>query len=220
MTDLAQQNLKQPEQTDWNTAYSNASKYQAPPPSIGADGKPIVYYGTIKEFAPADPDQGYLNFTADFILTRSGPFDGTRIRTWASTRPFQKRNKDTGELEAVKGNPNSLGKLLKAAGLQVTPQTNDEYVLATRQINGKVFGFTTDWKAKNKDTGEVIVGYNSFPDDPERPGMKKSILRAGDVYNETDSKGNVIGQKVVQSEILFANPQLKYFQDATPKVSR
>lgn len=212
--DIAQQNLREPEQVDWENAFKS-SKYTVPPPAFGPDGKPIVYYGTASEIKETDADQGFLNFQIDLSLVRSGSYDGHRVRTWASTRPFSKRNKETGQLEPIKGNPNALAKFLLAAGLQAKPQTNDQYRATVRAVNGKAIGFTIDWEARNKDTGESIRGYNAFPDDPDRPGQKKAILKAGDVYNELDAKGVIVGQKVVQSEILFANPRLKYFQDAT-----
>lgn len=212
--DLAQQNLKEPEQLDWESAFKS-SKYEVPPPALGPDGKPIVYYATTSEVKESDADQGYLNFQIELSLTRSGTFDGRRVRTWASTRPFQRRDKETGQLTPLKGNPNALAKFLRAAGLQAKPQTNNEYRATVRAVNGKAIGFTIDWEARNKDTGETIRGYNAFPDDPDRTGQKKAILKAGDVYNELDQKGNIIGQKTVQSEILFANARVKYFQDAT-----
>jgi hypothetical protein len=216
-TDISQQSLKEPAQVDWETAFKS-SKYEVPPPALGPDGKPITYYGVSSDIKETDADQGYLNFVIDLALTRAGSFDGRRVRTWASTRPFQKRAED-GTLVPVKGNPNALAKFLRAAGLQAKPQTNSEYRATVRAVNGKAIGFTIDWEARNKDTGETVRGYNAFPDDPERPGQKKAILKAGDIYNELDSKGNIIGQKQVQSEILFANARLKYFQDAT-KTSR
>jgi hypothetical protein len=218
MTDIGQQNLREPEQLDWDTAFSS-SKYQAPPPAEGPDGRSITYYGTLAEAKEVEGDEGYLNYQVDLNIVKSGSHDGQRVRTWASTRPFQRRNRETGALEPVKGNPNKLANLLRAAGVAARPQTNAEYRASVRAVNGKAIPFTIDWEAKNRETGETIKGYKSFPDDPERPGQRKSILRAGDVYNEVDSKGNIIGTKTVTSEILFANPRLRYFQD-TPKVSK
>jgi len=217
--DIAQQNLKEPEQLDWDSAFSG-SKYQAPPPAVGQDGKAIVYYGVVKEAKQTDADEGYLNFQMDLSLTRAGSYDGVRVRTWASTRPFQRKNRETGALEPVKGNPNKLGSFLKAAGLQAKPQTNSEYIASVKSINGRAIPFTLDWEAKNKDTGEVVRGFINFPDDPERPGQKKSILRAGDVVTERDSKGVITGTRTIQSEVLFANPRVKYFQDSTRSQSR
>jgi hypothetical protein len=212
--DIAQQNLKEPEKLDWESAFSS-SKYQVPPPALGPDGKPIVYYGTVADLKEVEADQGFLNFQIDLSIVRSGSADGRRVRAWISTRPFTKKDPETGEQKPLKGNPNKLATFLRSAGLQAKPQTNNEYRASVRAVNGKAIPFTIDWEARNKDTQETVRGYNAFPDDPERPGQKKAILKSGDVYNELDSKGNVIGQKVVQSEILFANPRLKYFQDST-----
>ena len=217
--DIAQQGLREPEQTDWDSAYSG-SKYQAPPPAVGPDGRSIVYYGTVDSVKASDPDDGYLNYEIDLKIVRSGSHDGSRIRTWASTRPFMRRDKQTGELVAQRGNPNKLGSFLRAAGLQAKPQTNDQYAASVRSVNGKAIPFTIDWVAKNKETGEVVRGFLNFPEDPERPGQRKSILKAGDVVTERDREGNITGTKTIASEVLFANAQLRYFQDPTPKVQK
>lgn len=216
MTDasIAQQNLKEPEQVDWNN-YNSGSTYQPPPPALGADGKAITYYG-VAEVQAADPDDGYLNFLLEPIkIVKSGSADGQLIRfTRASTKPFQKNG------TPIKGNPNKLANFLRSCGLQAKPQTNSEYVASVKATAGKTFPFTIDWEAYNKDTGERVKGFLNFPEDPDRPGQRKSILKAGDVVTERDSKGNITGTKTVQSEVLFANARLRYFQDATPKVSR
>ncbi len=215
MNDIAQTGLKEPEKLDWDSAFSG-SKYQAPAPAFGPDGKPIVYYGQVATATQTEADQGYLNYQIDLKLVRAGEYDGRPLRTWASTRPFAKKNAD-GVLEPIKGNPNALAKFLRGAGLQAKPQSNSEYIASVKAVNGKAIPFTIDWEAKNKDTGEVVRGYLNFPEDPDRPGQRKSILKAGDTVTERDSKGNIIGTRTVESEVLFANMRLKYFQDQTPK---
>jgi hypothetical protein len=221
-TDIAQTNLREPDQVDWDSAFKGSS-YNPPPPAIGPDGKPIVYQGILAE-AKESPgrglDEGYLNYQIDLKIRGAGSADGTTVRTWASTRTFQKRNKDTGELEAVKGNPNALAKFVNAAGVQAKPKSNAEYRAAVKAINGRPISFTIDWEARNTETGESVKGYLSFPDDPERPGQKKSILRKGDLINVLDSTGAVIDQKPVVSDVLFANARIKYFQNPTPTVRK
>lgn len=214
--DIAQINLREPEQVDWEH-YSSGSTYQAPPPALGNDGKPIVYYGLLRGFKEADKsDDGYLNLILDPIeITRSGAFDKTLLKfTRASVKPFQRNG------ENIKGNPNKLANFLRAVGLQVRPQTNEDYLAAVKASLNKPFAFTIDWEGYNRDTGEAIRGFLSFPEDSERPGQRKSILKRGDLYNITDVKGAITGTGVVQSEIVFANARVKYFNDATPKVVR
>lgn len=208
--DVAQQNLKEPEQVDWDN-YNSGSKYQAPPPALGADGKPITYYGKVVEAAESQADNEYLNFQIDLKIVNSGSADGIKIRTWASAKPFEKNG------EPVKGNPNKLANYLRSCGLQAKPQTNAEYRASVKSVASKVFPFTIDWEAKNGETGEKVKGFLNFPEDPDRPGQRKSILRKGDIYTERDFKGNITGTGTVQSEVLFANARLRYFQDATPK---
>lgn len=204
MTDIAQQNLKEPEKVDWDSAFKGSS-YTPPPPALGPDGKPIVYQAKvadIKETEGKGLDEGYLNFQIDLKLVGNG-VDGTPVRTWVSTRTFTKKQPD-GSYVNVKGNPNSLAKFLNAAGLQAKPSSNSEYRAAVKMVNGKSIPLTLDWEARNAETGERVKGYELFPEDPERPGTKKAILKAGDILtNETP----------VQSEVLFANARVKYFQN-------
>lgn len=209
---ISQTNLKEPEKLDWDTAFSG-SKYAPPPPAIGQDGKPIVYYGKVSEAKQTDPDEGYLNYQLDLNFTNG--VEG-RIRSWVSTRPFMRRDAETGELIAVKGNPNKLASFLKAAGLQNKPQSNADYQASVKAVNGRAIPFTIDWEAKDRVTGETVKGYLAFPVDPAT-GHRKAILKRGDVYNVLDAKQNVIGTKTVEAEVLFANPRLKYFQDSTRK---
>lgn len=209
---ISQTNLKEPERTDWDTAYSG-SKYTPPPPAVGQDGKSIVYYGKISEAKQIDADQGYLNYQLDLALTNGA--EG-KVRAWVSTRPFMSRDRESGELVPVKGNPNKLGSFLRAAGLQNKPQTNAEYAASVKAINGRAIPFTIDWEARDSKTGEKVRGYLAFPVDPTT-GNRKPILKKGDVYNVLDEKGNVTGTSTVQSDVLFANPRVKYFQDATRK---
>ncbi len=218
--DMAQQNLKEPETADWDN-WNAGSKYAPPPPAVGPDGAAIIYYGVVGEAKQTDPDEGYLNILLDPIkIVRSGSFDGQTLRfTRASVKPFTKAGAD-GNRTPIKGNPNKLGNYLRACGLQAKPQTNSEYLASVKATMNKPFPFTLDWEAYNKDTGERIRGFVNFPDDPERPGQKKSILRAGDTYTERDSKGNVTGTKTVTSEVLFANARLRYFKDAAPRTGR
>jgi hypothetical protein len=115
----------------------------------------------------------------------------------------------------VPGNPNKLANFLRACGTQAKPQTNDQYRASIKAVLGKRFGFTVDWQAYNKDTGEKIKGFLSFPEDPERPGERKAILKQGDQYTLRDYKGNLLEVKTVQSEVLFANAVLRFFQDPT-----
>lgn len=212
--DTAQLNLNEPAQCDWDTAYSG-SKYVAPPPALGPDGKPIHYQGALKAATLTDPDDGFLNYMIDLEINAPGQsYNGARARVWASTRPFTKDD-GSGTRVAVKGNPNKLGSILRSAGLQAKPQTNADYQASIRAVlaQKKLVTFTLDWEAKNKDTGEVVKGFNAFPVDPAT-GNRKPILKAGDTVNILSAKGEVIGTSTVKSEVLFANPRVKYFQDA------
>lgn len=221
--DTAQQNLSEPLQLDWDSAFKSGS-YEPPPPAQGPDGKYITYYAKVVEIKPSNPEIGsdgkaYLNYQIDMKLVNSGSFDGRELRTWASTKTFARKDAD-GNLVPMKGNPNALAKFLRSAGLTARPQSNSEYQAAIKLVNGKALPITLDWEAKNRDTGEVVRGFNNFPDDPDRPGQRKSILKTGDVVTERDHKGQITGTRSVTSEVLFANPRLKYFLDPTPKVAR
>jgi hypothetical protein len=51
-------------------------------------------------------------------------------------------------------------------------------------------------------------------------GVRKAILKAGDVINTIDNKGQITGTTTVKPEVLFANPRVKYFQDSTKGQAR
>jgi hypothetical protein len=203
--------LREPDQIDWDN-YNPGGKFVAPPPAVGADGKPIVYYGqlpsTLGPDAFAVTKDGYRQYVLDPItLVKGGAFDGYRFRfTRVSTKPFI-----DGKTQKPK-NANGAGNLLRSVGLTAKPQKNAEYDAAIKLTAGKVAAFTIDWRAKNKDTGEEVRGYENFPDDPTRPGQKKAILRAADGDTYRDASG---AQVPVTSEVLFANAEVRWFQ--TPK---
>lgn len=203
MTDIAGLNLNEPAQTNWDN-YNPGSTYVAPPPALGPDGKPIVYVGQApKEFVfESTGDDNLLQVLLDPVTIVQGDAKGYTLRfTRANVRKF--KNKAGEEIEA-----HTLGNYLKACGSTAKPQRNAEYIAAVKQTAGRTFSFTVDWEARNKDTGEQIRGYKNFPDDPERPGQKKSILKPGDTYIDQD--GN---QQTVKSDVLFANARVRYFRN-------
>jgi hypothetical protein len=209
-TDLSTLNLKQPDQIDWNN-FNPQSSYQAPPPVEDATGKRIVYTGTLpKELTFDGTNEGYLQAHLDPIVLQGPNGAGQQLRfTKVNVKAFTKNGKVL--------NVSSFGKFLRAAGSKATPMTNEQYTLAAQQVAGKPVKFTIDWEAYNKDTQENIKGYRAFPEDPQRPGQRRTILHAGDVYNLLDNKGNVIGQDTVKSEIIFANARIKNFIDGEAK---
>lgn len=219
--DISQQNLREPEQVDWNNYNVGQSNYIPPPPCVGADGKGLIYYGIVKgvefrpnQFAVDEEGNPYLNVVLDPIeLVNAGKWDGYTIRfTEASVKPYTDK-----QGTPRKGNPNKLADFIRSAGAQFKPQSNADYKAAIEAIvnQKKRFAFTLDWEARNKETGEKIKGYANFPDDPSNPGQKLSVLKQGTAYFLKDAKGNLIEPKVVTSEVLFANAKLRYFIDPT-----
>jgi hypothetical protein len=215
MNDIAQFNLAEPPKVDWDNY--GKSGFQVPPDALDPAGKPIVYYGTIGKATETDPDEGLegeplLNFLLDPIVLEDS---GYVIRfTRASVRPYSLAGED-GKRVAKKGNPNKLADALRSTGLQAKPQGNDQYKAAVQQVVSlkKKVGFTINWEAYNKETGESIKGFQAFPVDPTT-GHRKAILKAGDFYNVVDQKGNPTGQQAqVKSEVLFANAKVAYFKD-------
>lgn len=217
--------LREPDQIDWDN-YNPGSKYQAPPPVIGPDGKPIQYYVQIKPkfdgtLAPTglmegkdfgvtdDGDRSYQ--VGPLTVVKSGSADGYKINfAYVSTKQFEKDGK--------KLNASTVGNYLKSAGINSKPQKNAEYDKAVLASAGRVVPVTIDWEARNKDTGEKVSGYLAFPMDPDRPGQRKAILKAGDKVNVLDAKGQPTGEQVaVKSEVLFANARVRYFRDPNKK---
>ena len=213
MNDTAQLNLREPEQVDWNNV-SGASTYVPPPQVIGPDGKRVIFTGLVKgieervnPYAVDEDGRAFINFQIDPIeLVDAGRYTGLTIRfAEASAKPF------------LKGKSNRLALFVASAGSQGKPQTNEQYRQVVKQLVGKRTRFTGDWEAYSKETGEKVKGYLSFPDDPDRPGEKKAILKKGDVITLRDYQGNVTGEHIVQAEVLFANLKVKNFIDPTRK---
>ncbi len=201
--DIAGLNAREPEQMDWDK-YNPGSNYKAPPPVQGPDGKAIRYFGEVAgDISVETDDNGFLRWLLDPIkIVRSGNgADGYLLRfTRISTKKFEKNGK---KVEA-----SSVGNYLKACQIQQKPQKNADYhaaVMSTAK-GKKIFPFTIEWEARNKETGEEVKGYTKFPLDPERPGQRKSILKRGDMLTDGTQ---------VQSEVLFANARLRYFIDPT-----
>ena len=207
MAETAGLGLKEPSQIDWDN-YNPGSKYQAPPPALGGDGKAITYTGQLPTAITQEQDDaGYRRYLLDPIkLVKNGNgVDGYTIRfTRASVKPFEKNGKVQ--------NASSVGNVLRSAGVNSKPQRTAEYDAAMNAVKGRVITFTVDWEARNKDTGETVRGYANFPDDPDRPGHKKAILKAGDVYKTKEGE-----TKTVESEVLFANARVRYFVDPSRK---
>jgi len=197
-------NFKQPEQVDWAN-FNPASKYIAPPLPVDSNGKTITYQGTFPKDVKVEEDKdGYMQFILDPIVLKSG----YEIRfTRASVKLFERNGK--------KQNANRIGTALKSAQVAARPQTNDEYAAAVKAAAGRPIHFTLDWSAYNKDNNESVDTYMAFPEDPDRPGQRKAILKKGDVYNVVDRKGNILETKTVESEVLFANAKIRYFVDPT-----
>jgi len=147
-------------------------------------------------------DDGFREYILDNIkLVKSGPSaDGYVIR-------FTRAN-----VKAWKNGINRVSTLLKAAGMVAKPQKNAEYDAAVNLVKGKIVPLTIDWFGKNKETGEKIVSYANFPDNPAQPGTKKAIVKAGDTYLDENGVPTVC-----KSEVIFANAQVKFFRSPAKK---
>lgn len=219
MNDIAQVKLAEPAQVDWDN-YGKGSSYIAPPPALDGSGKYIPYFAIVEkatekasEYAKDEAGEYLLNYALDPFKIVSPEAAGYLLKfVEVSTKPFTKAGAD-GKRVPIKGNPNSLANYLRACGATVRPQTNDQYRTAVKQAVGRRFLFVGDWEARNRDTGEVIKGFLNFPDDPERPGQKKAILKAGDFYQVRDANGSVTDTRKVEAEVMFANFKFKFFQD-------
>lgn len=197
MADTNQMSLREPEQTDWDKV--GGSKYTAPPPAKDTTGRYIIYTGQLPSKIPTDQtdDDGYRVYLLDPVkLVKNGNgIDGVEIRfARVGLRPFKNGN-------------NSAALLIKAAGVGAKPQKTAEYDKAVQMVAGKVAPFTIDWEARDKNSGELVRGYDNFPEDPLRPGFKKAVLKAGDTYRDANGE-----EQVVQSDVLFANARIRFFE--------
>lgn len=193
---IAGLNLKQPAAIDWSN-FHTGSKYQVPPPAKTDKGQYVTYQAklgpTVGQDATLDADDD------GNLVVKAGPVTlaGGYVVTFYDVSTRQFTNKKTGEPI----NANSLGKLFKACGVQGKPQTNNEYIQFAKACANKNLSVCIDWRAKNKDTGEEIKGYENFPDDPKRPGEKMAVIPAGTQLPDG---------RVTTSEVLFANAVIKF----------
>ena len=200
MADTTGITLQEPTQVDWDKIGAG-STYTPPPPAKDVTGKYITYFGQLPQSitVKADDvtDEGFRVYNLDpikLVKTNVPGLDGYQIRfTRTTLKPF-------------KNGSNSTAILVKAAGVAAKPQKTSEYDAVIKQCAGKVVPLTIEWEARNKDTGEVVRGYDNFPDDPARPGFKKAILKKGDVV-KVDGEDHV-----VESEVLFANARQRFFE--------
>lgn len=200
MEQMMTENLKEPSPIDWEN-HNPQSRYTPPPPAKDASGAYIPYSAKL----PAnmrDPkrlgvtDEGLRSFELGPLTIDIGGGKKAEIRFYTvNVRKF--KNSKTGE----EMNVSSASKALRSAGFAGKPNSNRDYDAAFASIGGKNLTVTIEWRAKNRDTGEEIDGYDNFPDDPQRPGFKNPVVRRG----ETLPDG-----RVVESEILFANARVRY----------
>ena len=208
MSDVAGTGLREPEQMDWEN-YNPGSKYRRPPVPVDEAGKTRTMYGVVpQEIGCGVSSTGYRNYDINAlrIVKTGGDADGYDVRTWASVKKFSRNGKT---IEA-----STAGNFLRAAGILAKPQKNAEYDAAMKLSQGRTVPFVLDWRARNHETGEEVRGYQNFPDDPDSPGSKKAILKAGDTYTIRDNKGNITDTRTVESDVLFANGVVRYFVTA------
>jgi len=208
MSDSAQTNLREPDQMNWDK-HNAGSKFQAPPDALGPDGKPLIYKAQLPTTLGTPPtlgatDEGYRSFEVGPLkLVQNGNgADGYEIRFYTvNVKKFV--NRRTQEPMEV----SSASKVIRAAGVTARPQKNAEYEAAMRQAAGRVIQITLDWRAKDQQTGEEVVGFENFPIDPAT-NKRKAILKKGDVLPDG---------RIIASEVLFANARVKYVIDPTRK---
>lgn len=202
MSTNATTQLREPDQIDWEK-HNSQSTYVPPPPAKDASGNYIIYQAKL----PANmrektrygvTDEGLRSYELGPLTLTLPNGKATEIRFYTvNVRQF--KNRKTGEPI----NMSSASKVLKAAGVAQKPNSNKDYDLAFASIGGRNIPITIEWKARNKDTGEVIDGYDNFPDDPERPGQKLAVVKAGTTLPDGT---------VTQAEVLFANAKVRFVE--------
>lgn len=216
------------EHVDWdnfNPQPEKKGKFTAPPVPVKADGTPIEYIVQFaSDMAAKDPSTGLLLRATTTqkgdrkfklgpltVVKSQNGSDGYVIRFYdASTKLFT--NKAGESLNA-----NMIGKVLRAAGISLKPQTDEAYQQAVGQLAGRTIPVFLDWEARSRDTNFEVRGYASFNvkrTDPNTGVVTQSvqpILRAGDELPDGT---------VIQEEVLFANAVIRTVLDPNRKTGK
>ncbi len=181
--DVAGMDYKAPDQIDYTKWEGGGPKSYAPPP----EGR---YFATAPIF-PLDDDpavfgrtkNGDLKISLDPIKLQG--VDYTIRFTTLSAKKYSNRES------------NQIVDFIKACGLNLQPQTEQEYKDAVRQCSGRSFQFNLIWEAYNKDTQETAARFaKNFPVGAD--GKPQSWLP--DPYDDTKK--------------IFANGKVQYYVPA------
>lgn len=149
MADVAQLNLVEPDQIDFDKYEDGGGKSYGPPaegryfakvPLIPVSDDPAVFQST---------REGYLKIKVDPLAVV-----GTEYNVRFTTLSAKKYSNREG---------NQILDFIHACGLDLRPKTNEEYKQAVRLCSGKTAQFGLIWEAYNKDTEETTKGAKNFP---------------------------------------------------------
>lgn len=187
MADVAQTNLIEPDEIDFeNYQEGGGGQSFAPPPEGKYLGKAPIF--TADSFGATQA--GYLKVAIDPIEIVGPTGQGYKLK-YSSLSAKKYSNREG----------NQIIDFLRACGSPTRPKTNDEYKSAVKLCSGKVFEFGLVWEAYNKDTKETTKGEQNFPPDPQDPSKRQSWVK-----DEFDEKKR-----------WFANGKVKYYVSAIKK---
>lgn len=183
--DIAGMDLKELDVLDYDNYESGGKSFIALPP----EGR---YWGQAPEITDESfgvTKEGRLKVSVDpIVIVNSGTGDGYAIRfTSLSSKKYANRN------------ASQMLDFVRACGLDIRPNTNDELKAALKMCSGRTFQFALVWEAYNKDTQVETSGQENFPTNPD--GTRQTYL------DETTSDGKKV----------YANGKVKYFIDAVAK---
>jgi hypothetical protein len=149
MADVAQMDLVEPDQISFDKYEDGGPKNFGPPP----EGR---YFARVPLIPAGDDPEVFQKTQQNYLKIKIDPLEiidgGYKVRfTTLSAKKYSNRE------------GNQILDFIHACGLDLRPQTNEDYKNAVRQCSGRTCQFGLVWEAYNKNDQTSTKGAKNFP---------------------------------------------------------